>query len=713
MIEQALALAARGFHVFPVKAGAKMPPLIKDFPTKATRVVSEIEAWWKQWPDANIGISTSRFGDEEALLVVDVDNKGTKNGDASVLALELEGCELPETYVQHTPSGGRHLGYRVPVAVKQSVEKIADGLDIRSKGGYIIGAGSALPAGRYHDAGGRVAAVPLWFVERCGHPPAAVRPVRDVPAVVGQDAASARARAYLEHDAPLAIEGQGGDATTYAVACRVRDFGVSIDDAFALMSEHWNDRCSPPWELDALTDKVAHAYTYAQGVPGNAAPEAVFKKIEQIDTSPEHVHPFDKLNKCYAYLVKGDTVLFETTDEKGRPVTDHMTVAGFNRTHAAWKMAIGKRSEPVTTLWMEHPSRRTYERIVFAPKGDAAPQFYNLWRGFSVEPAESADHPAVKQWVEHCQKNICQGDTALAKWLIGYFAHMVQKPWEKPLVALVFKGSKGVGKNALVGAIGGLLGGHYLLSSNRRYLVGNFNGHLENLLLFVLDEAFWSGDKQAEGTLKDLITGASHVIEHKGKEPYAVDNLTRIAIIGNEGWLVPASHDERRFAVFNVGDGRKQDRRFFSELARGMESGGARALLRYLLDVDISTLEVNAAPNSAGLLEQKHSSLEPFAKWWLACLRDGMLHGSEFGSEWPEHVETKRFETAFRTWLRDCNIQARLPGQLLLALNVFAPSATRKKIRVGSVTPWAIQLPVLSQARAEWIKHVGQEVNWE
>ena len=712
MIEHALALAVRGFHIFPVKAGAKMPPLIKDFPTKASPLIADVREWWAKWPDANIGISTSKFGNDEALLVVDVDDKADKNGSATIIGLELEGNDFPDTYTKATPHG-RHIVYRVPTAVKQSVERIGRGVDCRSRGGYILGSGSSVGGKPYADGVGRVGPAPAWLIARCAGD--ARRKVRDAGddratgTVVDAEAATARARDYLTNDAPPSLKGHGGDQTAYSVACRVRDFGVDQNTCLQLMLGPWNERSPPGWSASRLSEKVAHAYTYAQDVPGNAAPETVFKPIE---TPTESEHPFDKLNKFYAYLVKGDTVLFETQDEKGRAITDHMTVAGFNRTHAAWKMAIGKRSEPVTALWMEHASRRTYERIVFAPKGDMAPQFYNLWRGFSVEPAPASDHPAVTQWLDHCLKNICQGDIALNRWLIGYFAHMVQKPWEKPLVALVFKGSKGVGKNALVGAIGALLGGHYLLTSNRRYLVGNFNGHLENLLLFVLDEAFWSGDKQAEGTLKDLITGASHVVEHKGKEPYAVDNLARIAIIGNEGWLVPASHDERRFAVFNVGDGRKQDRRFFSELARGMETGGAGALLRYLLDFDISGIEVNAAPSSAGLLDQKHASLEPFAKWWLVCLQDGMLHGSEFGNDWPESVEVKRFETAYRMWMRDNNILARLPAQMLKALNLFAPGITRKKIRVAGSTPYGYLLPVLAQARAEWEKHMGQTVHW-
>ena len=48
------------------------------------------------------------------------------------------------------------------------------------------------------------------------------------------------------------------------------------------------------------------------------------------------------------------------------------------------------------------------------------------------------------------------------------------------------------------------------------------------------DEAFWAGDKQAEGKLKDLITGAHHFIEFKGKEPVLVENHTRLLVIGNQ-----------------------------------------------------------------------------------------------------------------------------------------------------------------------------------
>jgi hypothetical protein len=721
VIEHALALAARGFYVFPIQGGKKMPPLIKDFPTMATRDAEEIRIWWALWPNANIGISTSTFGDGEALLVVDVDTKGDKDGNATIFELELAGNDFPDTYTQSTPTGGRHLVYRVPAAVKQSAGKIGRGLDIRSRGGYIVGVGSRVAAGTYADVGGRVGPAPDWLVARCGSD--AGRKDRDAPRGSGADirvdaaAAVKRARAYLEGEAALAVEGQGGNATTYAVACRVRDFGVADRHmAASLMVKYWNDRCSPPWDMHELTAVVRNAYEYAQDAPGNAAPEAVFKPFTEREQGAKAEHPFTILNKDHAFVIAGGGhhILWETSDAKGRPELVHLSIGAFHAKHAAWKMQIGKKASPVTMEWMESTERRGYDGICFAPEKPTPANFYNLWRGFAVQPAESGEHPAVKRWLEHCRLNVCQGDEKLHAWLIGYFAHMIQKPWEKPLVALVFRGGKGVGKNALVGAIGNLLGGHYLLSSNRRYLVGNFNGHLENLLLFVLDEAFWSGDKQAEGTLKDLITGASHVIEHKGKEPYAVDNLTRVAIIGNENWLVPASHDERRFAVFNVGDGRKQDRNFFSGIARGMESGGAACLLRYLLTYDLSVVDVNAPPASAGLLDQKHESLAPLAKYWLACLQDGMLQASEFGTEWPtDKIEVERFATAYRRWLRDNNMPVRLPTHMFKELRAFAPGTVRGRMRVGNSQPYGYQFQPLAQARAEWEQHIGQPVKWE
>lgn len=93
------------------------------------------------------------------------------------------------------------------------------------------------------------------------------------------DANLARAEQWLA-DAPLAIEGNGGDATTFKVAATLKDFGLSEYAAWDLLSEHWNDRCSPPWTLEALEEKVKNAYLYGANPPGSQTPEADFQGID-------------------------------------------------------------------------------------------------------------------------------------------------------------------------------------------------------------------------------------------------------------------------------------------------------------------------------------------------------------------------------------------------------------------------------------------------
>lgn len=100
----ALKLAAAGFHVFPLIPGTKKP-LIAGFPTAASWDPQQIEHWAAKWPRANWGVSTSRFGDGEHLIAVDVDVKNGRNGYLSVLDLEIEGKAAPDVFSDYGDRG--------------------------------------------------------------------------------------------------------------------------------------------------------------------------------------------------------------------------------------------------------------------------------------------------------------------------------------------------------------------------------------------------------------------------------------------------------------------------------------------------------------------------------------------------------------------------------------------------------------------------------
>lgn len=82
-------------------------------------------------------------------MVVDLDMKTGKDGRFSLAMLELEHGGLPATFTVVTPSLGRHLYFASATPVRSSVEHVGKGIDIRGVGGYVVGPGSSIPAGRY------------------------------------------------------------------------------------------------------------------------------------------------------------------------------------------------------------------------------------------------------------------------------------------------------------------------------------------------------------------------------------------------------------------------------------------------------------------------------------------------------------------------------------------------------------------------------------
>jgi len=77
---------------------------------------------------------------------------------------------------------------------------------------------------------------------------------------------------WLRTTAKVAIEGQGGDHCTYATAAMLLGYGISEERALALMLEHWNSRCDPPWPPEDLATKISNAYEYHENPPGRLTP---------------------------------------------------------------------------------------------------------------------------------------------------------------------------------------------------------------------------------------------------------------------------------------------------------------------------------------------------------------------------------------------------------------------------------------------------------
>ncbi len=141
----ALAYAAQGKAVFPLRPRGKTPMTphgLHDARTDSAMTM----AWWKQWPEANIGIPT---GSDNGFWVLDIDGE---EGENSLSHLQSCFGALPQS-LECLTGGGRHIYFALPegVIIKNSASKIAPSLDVRGDGGYVIAPPSIHESGRAYQ----------------------------------------------------------------------------------------------------------------------------------------------------------------------------------------------------------------------------------------------------------------------------------------------------------------------------------------------------------------------------------------------------------------------------------------------------------------------------------------------------------------------------------------------------------------------------------
>ena len=281
----------------------------------------------------------------------------------------------------------------------------------------------------------------------------------------------------------------------------------------------------------------------------------------------------------------------------------------------------------IVDTWLESPQRRTYPAgLTFSP-GEAPKNHYNLWRGWSVESSKGD----VQPWLDFVTDVVADGNTDHAEYIIAWAAQLVQKPRVKEGVALVLRGEKGTGKTKFGELLGGLFESHHQIVSQPDAITGNFNSHLEACLLLQADEAFWAGSRKSEGALKDLITNDKIQIERKGVDRYVIPNFTRFLFTSNADFVVPASFEERRFAVFDIASSRRQDNDYFRDLQTWYNEQGASALLHYLQNFDFSKQNLRSAPHTKALQDQKLLSADNVTTWLYDCLLAGEIYQPGYG----------------------------------------------------------------------------------
>jgi putative DNA primase/helicase len=267
LLDKALPYAARGWHVFPcyhpvaIGCSCKKPDcdnvgkhprwhaeLLPHGGRCATTDPALITRWWRMWPQANVAIAT---GAVSGIVALDIDPK--HGGDASLDDLEATYAPLPETVEAITGSGGRHILFaHTGGHVSNSIGKIADGLDIRGDGGYIVAPPSLHASGRRYE----------W--EILHHPDdTPLPPMPPWLLALIKDAETSPTKCSSAPDGPIP-EGARND-TLFRLACAMRRHGAPEAAILAALEVTNKERCNPPLEASEVVRIAGSAGHYEPG----------------------------------------------------------------------------------------------------------------------------------------------------------------------------------------------------------------------------------------------------------------------------------------------------------------------------------------------------------------------------------------------------------------------------------------------------------------
>ena len=255
LLEAARQYGELGYPVFPCAPGSKTP-LTKHGNRDATLDASQIDEWWSQRPNANIGLAT------QGLIVIDVDAGSTWLTDE-----EDRTDELALAPLSLTANGGRQYVFRQPAEThwRNTAGRLADRVDTRGDGGYIVVPPSILQGGRRYD----------WDEERKLDLPFEQLPeppdwlCRELDALATETKSNCRneptrspstsARVATGSPSANAIPSGQRNATLARLAGTMRRVGMSRSEILAALDRANSERCSPPLksgEVDRIADSV-------------------------------------------------------------------------------------------------------------------------------------------------------------------------------------------------------------------------------------------------------------------------------------------------------------------------------------------------------------------------------------------------------------------------------------------------------------------------
>ncbi len=280
LLAAALDYASRGWHILPLHTPnadgicscnrrEKCPssgkhPRTTNGVKDATINEIQIQKWWSQHKDANIGIAA---GPGSGIVCLDIDPRNGGN-EALTDIIKTYGA-LPATFEVETGGDGRHLFFQFPAEaeIKNSAKKLGCGIDIKAGNGFVVAAPSLHASGRRYSIKStqEPASLPNWLIDllTSKETESSQRLGATTTTTINLTAQNNPGIKQFLQDSSRSILSGERNIRIYKIACAMVGRGEDYTAVAAEIEKVNFLKCSPPLDETEIQQIIKNAFRHA------------------------------------------------------------------------------------------------------------------------------------------------------------------------------------------------------------------------------------------------------------------------------------------------------------------------------------------------------------------------------------------------------------------------------------------------------------------
>ncbi len=290
--------------------------------------------------------------------------------------------------------------------------------------------------------------------------------------------------------------------------------------------------------------------------------------------------------------------------------------------------------------WIDDCERKTYDITDYIPytcreskeyliESKLVPKnAFNVFNGFPRNYVNETGREKFKKELDFMINEfifhiVCDDCKIKFDYLMKYVGHMIQKPREKPQIAICLFAGQGLGKGVFCNLVKGLIESdpkkykHTFISQGcpQSTVFCRFNSCISNKILVVLNEFGKRDYINCVDKLKALITDDEKHIERKNIDGHTCEhNYTRLFIVSDKDCPMSLSTEERRYFILKLSSDWKNTKSKYKDVTDLFNNDDFMdCLFSYFMDYDISTFEIGkrGMPNTQEQSQLVEDNVKP------------------------------------------------------------------------------------------------------